>query len=118
MAAPNLISANTITGKTATANCTTVSSNVITVSANTVVKLNSIIFTNYNNSDVVSANAIINRSGTTYFLGAKVNVPPNSTLVLLGKDSPIYLEENDVLQTVVSANSAIHMSAGYELITI
>lgn len=117
MAAPNLIGATTITGKTAFANCTTSTSNVITngASSGTVVKLNTIILTNYSSSPVYS-NTIVNRNGTTYYLGGTIIIPSNSLLTLIGKDTSLYLEENDTLQVNVSANSSVHLSAGYELI--
>lgn len=117
MASPNLLTSTTVTGKTALANCITSISSVITNSAssNTVVKLNTIIFSNYSAS-TTTANAIINRSGTSYYLGGTFSIPSNSTLVLLGKDTSVYLEEGDILQTSASANSAVHMSAAYELI--
>lgn len=118
MAAPNLLTSTTVTGKTAYANCTTVLSNVITNSASsgTVVKLNSIILSNYSTS-TASANAIINRAAGSFYLGGTVSVPPNSTLILIGKDTSLYLEEGDVLQTIVSTNSSIHLTSSYELIT-
>lgn len=117
MAAPNLISATTITGKTAVVNLTTVTSNVLTNSSgsNTVDKLNNIILSNYSSS-TVGANVVINRSSTTYYLAGNVSIPANSALVLLAKDSQIYLEEGDVLQANVSANTAITVTASYELI--
>jgi hypothetical protein len=118
MAAPNLLTSTTVTGKTALANCTTVLANVITnaASSGTVVKLNAIVLSNYGSS-TTTANAIINRAGTgSFYLGGTVSVPSNSTLILLGKDTSLYLEEGDVLQTIVSTNSTIHLTASYELI--
>jgi hypothetical protein len=117
MAAPNLLTSATVTGKTALLQLTTATGNVITnsSSSNTVVKLNDIVLSNYTAS-VVSANVMINRSATTYYIGGTVSIPSNSTLVLLGKDTSLYLEEGDVLQANVSANSSVSMSASYELI--
>lgn len=106
-----------MTGKTAVALLTTVTSNVITNAAasSTVDKLNNIILSNYTSS-AVNANVMINRSSTVYYIGGNVSIPGNSTLVLLGKDTAIYLEEGDVLQANVSANTSISMSASYEII--
>ena len=106
-----------MTGKTAQVLLTTVTGNVITNAAasSTVDKLNNIILSNYTSS-AVTANVMINRSSTLYYLGGNISVPGNSTLVLLGKDTAIYLEEGDVLQANVSANTSISMSASYEII--
>lgn len=115
MAAPNLLGSTTVTGKTALTALSTVTSDVITSSANSVSKLNSIVLSNYTAS-VVNANVMVNRSATVYTLGGNVSIPANSTLVLLGKDTSLYLEEGDILQANVSANSSISMSASYEII--
>lgn len=118
MAAPNIIGATTITGKTVLTNLTTVTANVLTnsSSSNSVDKLNSVMLSNYSAS-TVGANVVINRSATIYYLGGNLSVPANSTLVVLAKDTGIYLEEGDVLQANVTANSAITLTASYELIS-
>jgi hypothetical protein len=118
MAAPNLLGTTTVTGKTALATLSTVTSNVITngSSSNTVDKLNTIVLSNYSGS-AVTANVMINRSATVYYVGGTVSIPANSTLVLLGKDTSLYLEEGDVLQANVSANTSVSISASYELMS-
>ena len=118
MAAPNIVNITTMTGKTAVSLLTTVTSNVITNSSgsSTVDKLNNIALTNYSAS-TITANVMINRSSTVYYLAGGVSVPGNSTLILLGKDTTIYLEEGDVLQANVSANTTTSMTASYEIIS-
>ena len=118
MAAPNLLGTTTVTGKTALATLSTVTSNVITnaSASGTVDKLNSIVLCNYTTS-AVTANVMINRSATAYLLSGNISIPANSTLVLLGKDTSVYLEEGDVLQANVSTNSSVSISASYELMS-
>lgn len=118
MAAPNTLNLTNITLKTSLAALSTVTSNIITnsSSSNTVDKLNDVIVCNYSNV-TITANVMINRSTTAYYLAGNISVPAYSTLVVLGKDTAVYLEEGDVLQANVSANSSAHISAAYELIT-
>ena len=118
MAAPNVVNVTTITGKSAFANVTTILGNVITnaASSGTVVKVNDVMLSNYTTSSV-SGNVTIWRSGVSYYLVGTVSIPANSTLVVLGKDTPKYLEEGDVLQANVSANSSVHLSSSYEVIS-
>jgi hypothetical protein len=118
MAAPNTLNLTTVTLKTSFAALTTVTGNIITnsTSSNTVDKINDVIVCNYSGS-AITANVMVNRSSTAYYLAGNISVPAYSTLVVLGKDTAIYLEEGDVLQANVSANSAAHISAAYELIT-
>lgn len=118
MSAPNLINASTITGKTALAALSTSTANIITNSAasNTVVRLNNVAVSNYTASQI-TANVLINRSATTYQYGANLAIPAYSTLVVLAKDSQIYLEEGDVLQANSSANTSAAITSSYELIS-
>lgn len=117
MAAPNIVNVATITAKTALAALATTTSNVITNStgSSTVAKINNITLANYSSSSV-TASVFVNRSATLYYIAGGVNIPANSTLVLMAKDTSIYMEEGDVLQANVSSNSAVSASASYELI--
>jgi hypothetical protein len=116
MAAPNVVNVSTITAKTALYNVTTSLANVITTSSNTVTKLNDVIITNYVAANVTS-NVVITRGGINYYLGSTIVIPSQSTLVLIGKDSALYLEEGDYLQASTSTNSSIHLIASYEIIS-
>lgn len=117
MANPNIVNVSTIYGKTALVNLTTVTGNIVTNAAasGVVDKLNNVILSNYT-ANTVTANVMINRSTTTYFVGGNVSIPANSTLVLLAKDTQLYLEEGDVLQANASANTAVTITASYEQI--
>ena len=118
MANPNIINVTSITGKTALATLSTVTANVITntSSSNSVYKLNTITLSNYSGTQV-SANVTINRNSGTFYLAGALTVPPNSTLVLLAKDTSMYLEEGDVVQANASVNTSISFSSAYEIIS-
>lgn len=49
-------------------------------------------------------------------LAVNVTVPGNSSLVLLSKDSSIYLEEADYLYLSAGTTNAIHATCGFEVI--
>lgn len=118
MTAPNLLGTTTVTGKTAVATLSSTTSNIITnsSSSNTVDKLNSIVLTNSTGANV-TCNVMINRSSTAYPVGGNINIPMYSSLVLLGKDTSLYLEEGDVLQANTSASSGVNIFASYELMS-
>lgn len=117
MAAPNLLTSTSVTGKTAMAQLTTSTANVLTnaSNSNTVIRLDNVILTNYSSLPAF-ANVVINRSSVSYYLTGNVSIPANSTLVLLGRDTSLFLEEGDVLQANVNANTAVSFNAAYELI--
>jgi hypothetical protein len=117
MANPNIVNVTAIYGKTALATLSTDTANVVTnaSASNVVLKMNNVILSNYSNA-TATANVVINRSTTTYYLGGNVSIPANSTLVLLAKDTSLYMEEGDVLQANASANTSITMTTSYEQI--
>jgi hypothetical protein len=122
MAAPNIVNVTTITAKTNVANLTTATSttsNILTNAANSgqVYKINHIMIANYSGTAVL-ANVLFNKSGSgSFYLAGSISVPATSTLVVLGKDTAIYMEESDVVQANVSSNNAAHLVTSYEIIS-
>lgn len=118
MANPNIVNVTSIYGNTALENLSTETVNVITNSAGSgsVDKINNILLTNYSNT-AVAANVAINRNSNLYFVGLNVSIPAYSVLVLMAKDSSIYMIEGDVLQANASANSSTTLIASYERIS-
>lgn len=115
----NLANTVTITAKTAYANLTTVSANVVTNAAesNQIYKINNISLTNYTTS-TITANVSTLRSGVgTFSIVNGITVPANSLLTVLSKDTSLYLEEGDTIQSHSAANSSIHLSIGYEILS-
>jgi hypothetical protein len=115
----NLANTITITAKTALVNVTTVSANVLSnaTSSGQIHKINTIMFNNYS-AAVTSANVTINRSTVgDFYIARLISVPANSILTVIAKDNAIYLEEGDTLQASVSANSAMHLIVGHELLS-
>lgn len=121
MAAPNLASLTTITGKTAavtlsTTNATTILSNAS--GSNKVFKINSLFVANIdgtNNVDItVSYYTGANLGGTAFRLTSTILVPADATLIVIGKDTQIYLEENTSIGATASAASDATIVCSYE----
>lgn len=123
MAAPNIVGVTTIIGITTFAGITTNFSSILSNPANSnqVFKINTIIVSNVdgiNNVDIsVGLNNLAAGAGTTSFFIRTVSVPADSTLVVLGKDSPIYLEENRSITALASANNDADCIISYERIS-
>ena len=117
MTAPNVVNVANITGKMAMANLTTVTGNVIANASgsNTLVKINQVTVSNTTGS-AVSCYISILRSAVNYSVASNVSIPAAATLVAVGKDSMIYLEEGDALQANASSNSAVQITSSYEII--
>jgi len=119
MAAPNLIDVSSIFGKTNGVQLdTTTTTDIITCASDKLVKVNSIIVANIDGTNAADVTVYFydnNLSHRTAIADA-VTVPAKSTLVVLGKDSPIYLEESDQIEAGASANGDLHLTISYEIL--
>ena len=120
MANPNLVNVTTIKGKIEGHKLTTdaidnANSAVITCGADKLLKINSIIVANVDGSSSVDIDVAVHLDGDDRFYLAKtVALPADSTLVVIGKDSPIYLEESDQLEARASVASDAELVVSYE----
>lgn len=117
MAAPNIVNVSSIYGKTVgSALGTTATTDILTCASNKILKLNSIIVSNVDGTDDADATVYFFDSSASarYALAYTITVPAKSTLVVLGKDSPIYLEEADQIEAGASASSDLHIIVSYE----
>ena len=126
MATPNIVSVATIAGQSLGLHLTTSEVALITVTAEYVIKINSILVANVDGTNaatvdvrVVKLNVTplgitnLDTSGT-FYLAKTVNVPADDILVLI--DTPFYLMETDVLQAKASAASDLDLFVSYEVI--
>ena len=117
MAAPNLVNVTSILGKTIGAALgTSVTTDILTCASDKLIKINSIIVANVDgtNSADVTVSFYDATDTTRYRLASTVAVPADSTLVVIGKDSPIYLEEGDRISAGASASSDLEIVISYE----
>ena len=119
MAAPNILSASIITGKQyGAALDTTTSTSLVAnaASSDDLYKINSIIVSNVDGTNSCNATVSWYDGSNDRHIAKTVAVPANSTLVLLGKESPIYLEEGHSIRGGASANSVLEILICYEIL--
>lgn len=118
MAAPNIVAVATITGKTAGAALVTGGVTILTNTASSgkVLKVNSLYVANVDGSAAADATvSFVDASPSlTTPIASTVSVPPDSTLVVITKDAPIYLEEGDSITGVASADGDLVALVSYE----
>lgn len=120
MAAPNLINASTITGKTTGANLTSTSATTVLNNASSsgkVLKVNTLNVTNYTGNAVavtVSYYNAANIGGTAFAIVGNISVPANSTLNVIDKTSQYYLEENTSLGATAGTANTLIVTCSYE----
>lgn len=118
MAAPNIVSVGTITGKTAVQAIGTSATAIVTNSAASgkVFKVNILLIANVDGSASANVTVDLYRSSTAYHIIKSAPVPAGSTLDVLSTGS-IYLEENDSLRLTGSAASDLEGICSYEEIS-
>ena len=125
MANPNIVGVVSIyAGNAAWALTATVTTTLLTVSADVIVKVNSIIATNTHATNATALTLDVNGIGTTVTgvtgtslattakIASTINIPADDILVVI--DKPIYLMENDILRG--GATSACDLFISYEVI--
>ncbi len=118
MANPNIISVTSIYGQTSVLSLTTTPTAIVTnaSNSNSVLKLNSLNVSNISGS-TSSVTVDLYRSGTSYVITNAIAVSANSSLVVITKDSGLYLLEGDVLRISSSINSTLQAVCSYEVIS-
>ena len=123
MANPNIVSVASIYGKTvydtdvATSAASLVSN---AASSGKILKINSLIIANIDGTNAADITVTLRNAagGTTYStLAYTISVPADATLVVIGKDSAIYLEEDMALYVLASASGDLSATCSYEEIS-
>ena len=127
MANPNIVNVTSIYGGNASWNLSaTLTATLLTVAADVVVKVNSILCANVDGTNAAQLNLYVSGVGTTVtgvtgtslattiYLAKTVNVPADDILVVI--DKPIYLMEGDVLTGGASAASDLDLFVSFEVI--
>ena len=119
MSAPNIMALSSITGKT---DVLAITNSPAAITTNTAAsgkcyKINSLVISNISGSVSGDVTVDVYRSSTAYRLAYLVTVSPKSALVIVGRDSPLYLEEGDAIRLTASANSVLEGVCSYEVLS-
>ena len=123
MANPNIINATSILGKTVfDADIDTSASELLenAASSGKILKINSLIIANIDGTNAADITATIrNAAGnsTSSTIANTVSVPSDATLVLISKDTSIYLQEDMSIWLAASAAGDLSATCSYEEIS-
>jgi hypothetical protein len=119
MTAPNILQVTTILGKTDVLNVTTTPTAITSNAAASgkVYKVNCVVVANVNGTNPGDVTIDLYRGGVAYRLVNTISVVNDSTLIAIGRDYPLYLEEGDDLRLTASANSYLTAVCSYEVIS-
>lgn len=116
MAAPNLKTPTTITGKSIGYAVTTTMAAALSnaSSSGKVLKVNSVYCANVDGAASADIDLSHYNGTTDFYLAKTISVPADATQVLVTREAPIYLEEGNSLRAKASANSDLELVISYE----
>jgi hypothetical protein len=119
MANPNIVNVVSIYGKTAVQAVGTGATAIVenTAASGKILKINSLTIANVDGVNSANITVDIFRSSVAYKIAHTVAVPGDSTLVVISKDTAIYLEEGDALRCTASVASDLEAVCSYEEIS-
>lgn len=129
MAAPNIASLTTITGKTTYFTPSGTTAVVLLPNAaasNTVLKINQLVVANVDGTNAVDATVSIYTNGavaqgsapsggTVFPIASTVSVPADASLIVVDKTTGLYLEEGVSLTITSGTASKLTFSVSYEI---
>jgi hypothetical protein len=131
MAATNIASLTTITGKTTYFTPSGTTAVVLlqnAASSNTVLKINQIVVANVDGTNAVDCTVSIYTNGgvaqgsapsggTAYPIASTISVPADASLIVTDKTTGIYLEEDTSISITSGTASKLTFSVSYELMS-
>lgn len=124
MANPNIVNVTDIRGKTAVVDLTTTNATLVvenTAASGKVFKINSLIVSNVDGSSAaditVSLYSEDNIGGTATEIVSTVTVPADASLVVISKDTSIYLEEDKSIGATAAVANDLKVVCSYEEIS-
>ena len=114
MAAPNIVSPTTITLKNVASTVGTSAITIVTCAADKALKVSTLYAANVEGSNAGDFSARVSDGTSTHAICSTVSVPADASLVVVDRNSPVYLEDGDSIQVVASAAGVIHVVASYE----
>ena len=131
MAAPNILSLTTATGKTTYLTPSGTTAVVLlqnAASSNTVLKINQIVAANVNGTSAVDATVSVYTNGgvaqgsapsggTAYPIASTISVPADASLIVVDKTTQLYLEEGTSIIVTSGTASGITYTISYELMS-
>tara|TARA_R110000824_G_scaffold122294_1_gene279228 strand:+ start:241 stop:606 length:366 start_codon:yes stop_codon:yes gene_type:complete len=118
MANPNIVAVTSILGLSTQASLTsTLTTQILACASDKLIKVNSIIIANTNASATIVASVAITKSGGSPLkIASTVDIPADSTLIVIDKNSMIYLNEGDNIEAGTASGSDGVITISYEIL--
>lgn len=119
MANPNIVNTTAIYGQVAGQSVTQSSTAIVTnaASSNKIYKINSLIVANVDGATDAQIDAVVDIAGASYHIARTVTVPADASIVLISKDSSVYLTENSKIELRANVSGDLQAVCSYEEIS-
>ena len=122
MAAPNIVNVANITGVSTFVGISTTAPVVLisnAASSGQVYKINTLLAAGIGATTAITVkiHSAAAGAGTSVSIASTITVPQASSLAIIGKDTPLYLEENRSITVTAAAINSIDVVASYETIS-
>lgn len=120
MAAPNLLSPTTVNGKASGLTLSSTSETTLLTNASgssKFIRINALYAANIDGAASVDCTIKLYDAatgGTGYAIANTISVPADATVVMVGHDAPLYLEENRRVTVTASAANDLTVVCSYE----
>lgn len=121
MANPNIVNVTNIVGNNALVSLSTTSATEIVsnaVSSGKVYKINSLVVANVDGTNVYNVTVSVysqdNIGGTAYPIVSTLNIPADSSVIIIDKNSGIYLKEDQSIGATADTASKLVVTASWE----
>lgn len=120
MAAPNIVNVQTIIGKTTGVGLTTSLTTALlsnSAASGKVFKINTIMVSNVDGSNSADVTIDWYNGSSGFKIANTISVPADTSVILIGKDSPLYLEENQSIRGGANNTNDLECIISYEEIS-
>lgn len=119
MAAPNIVGVTNILGKTAVQAVGITATAIVSNpgASGKVFKVNNIIISNVDGVNAADITVDLFRSAVAYRIANTISVPADATLVVVSKETAIYLEEGDSIRLTAGVAGDLEAICSYEEIS-
>jgi hypothetical protein len=123
MSAPNLQSPATITGKTAFLNLSSTSATTLlanSASSNNVIRVVHMTVSNSSSTQTATVSVALYSAasgGTAYPLVSNLTIPVGASVIVVGRENPLWIEEDRAIACTASAANVLTVVASYEQIS-
>jgi len=124
VSAPNIVNVTTITGKSAVVDLTTTNATLVvenTAASNKVFKINSLVVSNVDGTNAADITIALysedNIGGTATEIVSTVSVPADASLIVIDKNTSIYLEEDRSIGATAGSANDLKVVVSYEEIS-